>query len=66
MTSPSATEGYASGKKRTNLSLDKKLVADAQKMFRDTPYKSLSGFVEAKIRSEILKRERIKLARKSK
>lgn len=62
MTSPSATEGYASGKKRTNLSLDKKLVADAQKIFRKTPYKSLSGFVEAKIRSEITKRERAKLA----
>jgi hypothetical protein len=50
---PRATRrGYAGPKKRTNLSLDSELVEIATRHFKKTRHGSLSGFVEAKLRSE--------------
>lgn len=48
----STYKGYTGGKKRTNLSLDGKLVEIATKHFPATRHGSLSGFVENAIRKE--------------
>lgn len=48
----SATDGYAGSKKRTNLSIDPELVAIGKKYFGTTRYKSLSGFLDAKLAVE--------------
>jgi hypothetical protein len=49
---PSGRQGYAGQKKRTNLSLDSDLVEIATRHFKNTRHGSLSGFVEARLRSE--------------
>lgn len=43
-------------KKPTNLSLDEDLVKAAQEVFPGTRYRTLTGFVESLLRSEIRKR----------
>lgn len=50
--SNSTTKGYARGKKRTNLSLDRELVRIATQHFARTRHGSLSGFVENALRRE--------------
>ena len=48
----STTKGYSGSKKRTNLSIDAKLVKIAIAHFPATRFGSLSGFVESALRRE--------------